>query len=301
MWITLGVLSSFFLGLYDVSKKHALRDNAVIPVLFFSTLTALAWMIPPGLLSILRPEWMKTHGLFVPLLGPADQASVFLKSAIVSLSWIFAYFAFKHLPISLISPVRASAPVWTLLGALILFREAPSALQWIGFFLVIGSYYAFSLIGGREGLRLHRNKWVGFIFLSTLIGTCSTLYDKYLIQNRGLAPMAVQFWFFVYLAVLLAAVWAAFWVPGRRRFTPFRWRWSIAAIGAFLFAADFLYFRALNRKEALIVILSAIRRSDVLVSFTVGSLLFRDRNVRLKSLALVGVLAGILCMILSAR
>jgi bacterial/archaeal transporter family protein len=301
MWIYLGVLSSLFLGLYDVSKKHALRANAVIPVLFFSTACALFWMIAPALFSWLRPEWMRSHGLYVPVLEPALQAAVFLKSAIVSLSWVFAYFAFKHLPITLISPVRASAPVWTLIGAVILFREAPSPLQWIGFFLVIGSYYAFSMIGEREGLRLHRNKWVGFMVLSTIIGTCSTLYDKYLIQNRGLTPMAVQFWFFIWLAVILGAVWAVFWLPVRKRYAPFEWRWSVFTIGAFLFAADFLYFRALARREALIVILSAIRRSDVLVSFTVGSLLFRDRNVRIKSLALLGVLAGMLCMVFSAK
>jgi transporter family protein len=158
MWIYLGILSSFFLGLYDVSKKHALRDNAVLPVLFLSTLFALVWMAPPALLTAFRPDWAAAHGLFIPLPGPAGHAALFLKSAIVSLSWIFAYFAFKHLPITLISPVRASAPVWTLLGALLLYRESPTRLQWTGFFLILGAYYAYSLIGAREGVRLTRNK-----------------------------------------------------------------------------------------------------------------------------------------------
>ena len=53
LWITLGILSSLFLGLYDVGKKHALRENAVIPVLFLSSVFALAWMIPPVVLSVL--------------------------------------------------------------------------------------------------------------------------------------------------------------------------------------------------------------------------------------------------------
>jgi transporter family protein len=134
-----------------------------------------------------------------------------------------------------------------------------------------------------------------------MIGTCSTLYDKYLLQHLKFTPMAVQAWFFVYLAVILGAVWAVFWVPRRKRFTPFRWRWSVAAIGFFLALADFVYFRALARTEALVVLLSAIRRSDVLVSFSVGSLLFRDRNVTAKALVLLGVLAGMLCIVLSTR
>ncbi len=37
-WIAASLVSAFFLGLYDLSKKHALRDNAVLPVLFLSTL-----------------------------------------------------------------------------------------------------------------------------------------------------------------------------------------------------------------------------------------------------------------------
>ena len=45
MWIWLGLVSMFFLGVYDVCKKHALRENAVLPVLFLSNLASvqLAW------------------------------------------------------------------------------------------------------------------------------------------------------------------------------------------------------------------------------------------------------------------
>ena len=38
MWLALAFLSAALLGLYDVSKKQALRGNAVIPVLFLNTL-----------------------------------------------------------------------------------------------------------------------------------------------------------------------------------------------------------------------------------------------------------------------
>jgi len=38
-WVIDILLSAFFLGLYDLCTKHAVRANAVTPVLFFSTLT----------------------------------------------------------------------------------------------------------------------------------------------------------------------------------------------------------------------------------------------------------------------
>lgn len=301
MWIYLGILSSLFLGFYDVSKKHALKDNAVLAVLFLSTVWGALWMLPEIALSALAPARAVNLGLYVPILGWRDHMHFFAKAFIVATSWIFAYFGFKHLPISIVSPIRASGPVWTLLGAVILFQEMPNAIQWIGLFLIIFSYAVFSLIGGREGIRFHRDKWVFFIFLSTLIGTCSSLYDKYLIQRRGYSPMAVQAWYFVYLVLILGMVFLIFWWPVRKKYTPFQWRWTVPAIGFFLMVSDFVYFRALQDPDALIVLLSAIRRSNVIISFFVGSLVFRDVNIPQKALALAGVLAGVLCIVLSVR
>ena len=37
MWLALAFLSAALLGLYDTSKKAALKNNAVIPVLFLNT------------------------------------------------------------------------------------------------------------------------------------------------------------------------------------------------------------------------------------------------------------------------
>ena len=39
-WIVASLVSALFLGVYDLCIKHAIRDNAVLPVLFFSTLRA---------------------------------------------------------------------------------------------------------------------------------------------------------------------------------------------------------------------------------------------------------------------
>jgi hypothetical protein len=39
-WVLLSICSALFLGFYDLAKKHAVRDNAVLPVLFFGILTS---------------------------------------------------------------------------------------------------------------------------------------------------------------------------------------------------------------------------------------------------------------------
>jgi bacterial/archaeal transporter family protein len=301
MWILLGIVSSVFLGFYDVSKKHALRENAVIPILFLSTVAGAACMIPIVLCSALAESKARLWGVFIPAIGPGDHLHILAKAAIVAASWIFAYFGFKHLPISIVSPIRASGPVFTLIGAVFLFGEMPSTAQWVGLALIIFSYWTFSLIGTKEGIRFHTDKWVGFIFLSTFIGTFSALYDKYLIQRLGIEPMAVQVWYFAYLVLILGLVFLVFWWPKRTRYTPLNWRWTVPAIGFFLTVSDFVYFRALTYPGAMIVLLSAVRRSNVLVSFFLGGRIFKDVNLVPKALALAGVLAGVLCIVLSVR
>ncbi len=299
MWIYLGLISSVLLGLYDVCKKHALNHNAVLPVLFLSTVAG--FMPMPFFLaaSRLAPEVMQQIHCYVPIATLSEHLHILLKSGIVTVSWVLAYFAVKHLPISLFSPIRASGPAWTLLGAVLLFHERPLPMQWAGIAVIFCSYYAFSVIGQKEGVVFHRSRWILYIFLATLIGSISTLYDKYLIQQLGYTPMLVQFWFSFYNVALLGPFTACVWWPKRKEYTPLEWRWSIPMIGLLLVAADFVYFNAVKNPDALIVILSLLRRSSVVVSFAVGAFLFGDVNRRSKAWALAGVLAGVILIVLA--
>jgi len=301
MWIWLGLVSMVFLGFYDVCKKHALHDNAVLPVLFLSNVASAVLALGFLLGSLLAPDAMASSGLSLGTISPNGHGLLFIKAIIVSTSWVLAYFAMKHLPISIVSPIRASGPVWTLVGAIVLFQESPSLMQWVGMAIILASYFAFSLVGRAEGIHFHRSKWILCIFLATLVGTCSSLYDKWLLQRMGFLPVQVQVWFTLYLLAIFTVYFSVFWWPRRRHTTPFTWRWSIPLIGILLFAADFVYFFAVANPEALIVILSVLRRCSVLISFFAGAFLFKEVNKRRKAWVLAGILAGVLLIILSGR
>jgi transporter family protein len=300
MWLYLGIFSALFLGLYDISKKHSLQKNAVLPVLFLSTVFAAAMVVPAIILSGFYPEYMVKAGIYVPAISLTGHLHIFAKSAIVSASWVLSYLALKNLPISIATPIWASGPLWVLLGAIAFFHEQPTMLQYLGMGTMIVSYYAFSVIGSKEGIRFHADKWVMFMLLGTLIGTCSALYDKYLIQKLEYSPVAVQAWFSIYLVVILGAVVSAFWIPQRKNHTPFEWRWSIPLIGVFLIIADFAYFRALTYQGSLIAILSTLRCSSIVVSFMGGVILFKETRMMHKAFALCGILAGVI-LILSSK
>lgn len=291
-WILLSLLSACFLGFYDLAKKHALKENAVLPVLFFSVvISALVWVI---LMSL--PDGLLTGDQFaqfrVDPLNGWDHLKLLGKSALVGSSWIFSYFALKNLPISIVGPIRATSPFWTILLAVTLMGERLSFKQWIGVSIVLVAFYAFSLVGKLEGIRFHRDKWVACILIGTGLGAMSALYDKYLLQTAALSPATVQAWFSIYMVPFLLP----FYLLWLGRVWPrgvFVWRHSIPLIGLLLLLADFVYFTALAEPDALISVISPIRRTAVLVSFLGGIYIHKEKNFAVKLVCILVLLVGV--------
>jgi transporter family protein len=111
--------------------------------------------------------------------------------------------------------------------------------------------------------------------------------------------MAVQSYYAIYQAIIMGIILLLLWYPKRKETTPFRWKKSIVAISVFLTLADFLYFFALSDPHSMISLLTVVRRSGVVVSFSLGAFLFREKNILVKAICLLGVIAGTLLLLLS--
>ena len=122
MWIGLAFISAFLLGCYEVNKKISLDGNAVIPVLFFNTLISSLIFVPFIFLSFFT-DMLDGTMLYVPRVSFETHVAVFIKAVIVLSSWIFGYFALKHLPLTITGPIKAIQPVVTLVGAMLVFGE----------------------------------------------------------------------------------------------------------------------------------------------------------------------------------
>lgn len=292
MWIIPAFISASLLGLYDVFKKISLSGNAVLPVLFLNIFFCCLLLSPVVILSCFFPDTLRNTAFFLSSIPPSDHALLLLKAVIVLSSWTFAYFAIKHLPLTIASPIKATQPVLTLTGAVCLFGERLNLWQWAGISLAIVSLYLLSWNGKREGIRFSRNKWILFMVLAILSGALSGLYDKFLLTR--IDRMNVQIWFNFYQLLLMGGIVLLLWYPGRKHTTPFRWKWSIPFISLFLVLADFAYFYALSRTDAMISVISLVRRSGVIVTFVAGAILFREKNLKAKFIDLVLVITGML-------
>ncbi|MDY5091716.1 MAG: DMT family transporter [Prevotella sp.] len=305
MWLILAFLSATLLGFYDVFKKMALRGNAVIPVLFLNTLFCSLIFIPFIVAS--AAGVLASDSLFyVPACGWEVHKYIVLKSFIVLSSWLFGYFAMKHLPITIVGPVNATRPIMVLVGAMLVFGEQLNLWQWGGVLLAIISFFLLSKSGKKEGIDFKHNRWVYFLVLAAVFGAVSGLYDKYLMApvsegGLGLARMAVQSWYNLYQCFLMGLMLLLLWWPQRQLTTPMHWHWAIVFIGLFLSAADFVYFYALSLPDAMISIVSMIRRGSVIVSFLFGAAVFREKNLGGKIIDLLLVLLGMVFLYIGSR
>ena len=125
--LLLVALSALSLGFYNVACKHAVSENSAVDVLLWSSVAGLVAFLAAaaadggaaGLAEAMRAT-------------PAARWMLAGKVALVGSSWAAGYLAMRRLPISLAAPVRATAPLWTLLGAIALYGETPGPVRALG-------------------------------------------------------------------------------------------------------------------------------------------------------------------------
>ncbi len=305
MWLLLAFLSAALLGFYDAFKKKALMENAVIPVLFLNTLFSSLVFLPFVLLSY-NTAVLDGTIFHVASGGWEVHRYILLKSSIVLSSWILGYFGMKHLPLTIVGPINATRPVMVLVGALFIFGERLNGWQWIGVVLAVASFFMLSNSSKKEGIDFKHDHWIYMVVGSAFLGAVSGLYDRYLMApvnegGAGLDKMIVQSWYTFYQCIMMGVVLIVLWWPTHKKTTPFHWNWFIVGVSLFLSAADFVYFYSLSIPDAMISIVSMVRRSSVVVSFLFGAAFFHEKNLKAKTLDLILVLLGMIFLYIGSE
>ena len=301
MWTILAFISALCLGFYDISKKIALRENRVVDVLTISVCISALLLSVPLWLSRLCPEVMTGTPFYVPQLDGEAHLYTILKSVIVLSSWVFAYISLKHLPLSVVSPMQATRPMWTLVGALLIFGERLNTWQWIGVCLAIGTVFVFSFKNKskikNQKSQINTQYYIA-LALAILIGACSGLYDKYLMRRYD--HNAVQVYYTFYQALMMLIVWV---IVNRKNLKfeiinlkSIKKIGVIAMISLFLIISDNVYMLALRDPDSLIAVVSTIRRGGAVIGFAYGLIFLKEPDPWHKVLCMIGILTGLLCL-----
>lgn len=298
-WVFLSLISAFLLGFYDIFKKRTVVGNAIIPVLFYSTLISALLFLPFVVTSRLHPEWYSDDfwkQFFVEPLTGRQHILVFGKTALILVSWMFSYSAMKNLPITVVGPVNQLRPAISLLLLFAIFQEHLIWTQWVGVVLALVSFYLMNRSGKLEGIQFKSNKWVYMLLGSAILVALSGVYDKFLLSGESISPSTIQAWYTIYDFLMMAVLYFAIWRPKRRE-QPFEWRGGIVCMALFVTIADVIYLSGLKQEAAVIVLIPLILYGvRLLVSFAYGALFFREKNIRSKIVPLLMVIAALVFM-----
>lgn len=291
-WITLGLLAGLVLGAYDFLTKLALKEKNVLEVVFWcSVMGALVWL-PFFFVPVGFEHAMACLHLSPATLGLSEQSMLLPKSAMMVATWVLSYYSVKALPLSISAGVRASGPLWTALGAVILLSERLAWWQWLGLAVSMGSYYLFSLIGRKEGIRFNRNEWVLCMLGATLLSSANALYDKHILGTLHMDLAAVQ----AYSAIQRGAIAILLipWVYRKLELSSlFGRNWAVPAIAFAYVLAEYIYLASVQSEGALISVISVLRRTNLIMVFALSAIFFKENFIKQKVVAISGVLLGI--------
>ena len=298
-WVLLSLISAFLLGFYDIFKKRTVVGNAIITVLFYSTLISGLIFLPLIITSHFSPGWYDGafwKQFYVEPLTARQHLLVFGKTALILVSWMFSYSAMKNLPITVVGPVNQLRPAISLLLLFAIFQERLTWMQWLGVVLALVSFYLMNRSGKLEGIHFKTNKWVYMLLGSAVLVALSGVYDKFLLSGESISPTTIQAWYTVYDFLMMAIMYFAIWRPKRSE-QPFEWRGGIVLMALFVSIADVIYLSGLNHKAAVIVLIPLILYGvRLLVSFAYGVIFFKEKNIRSKIIPLLMVIAALVFM-----
>lgn len=272
MWIWMALASAVLLGVYDVAKKAALKNNGIYGILLVAT----------GIGAIFLSPFL-TWGV------GADHLRLIFKALLVTASWVSGMIALKLLPITTVSTFKTSRPMFVVLFSILLFGEHLNWMQWLGVAAVLAALWLLSLSSEREGISFKGNRGFWALLVSVFTGVASALWDKHILS--GMQPLFVQGWTNIYITLMLAAIILLRCARGIRE--SFRWDWTLLLIAALITAADMLYFFSLKADGSMLSVISLIRRSSVIVTFVMGAALFKEKRIAQKAGVLIIMLAGV--------
>ena len=274
MWLWLSVGSALLLGVYDVFKKQALKRNGVYWILLSATALTTLFLTP-----------FLSAGPF------SDHLRLMVKAVLVTVSWVSGLKAMECLPLTTVSTIKASRPMFVVIFSIILFGERLNLLQWLGVAVVMTALFLSSRSKRHETDKKTSAKGISLMIVSVLSGAASALWDKHIMQH--MEPLFVQSWTNLYVTILLAILLLVQYLTDKERFQPLTWDWRILLIAVFITVADALYFFAVKQPDALLSIISMIRRCSVLITFLGGVLVLKEGHVRDKALDMVLMMAGV--------
>ena len=311
MWLVFAFVSATIVGIRDFFKKIALqRSNLLLVLCLVTVFSALLFM--PFIVVSRCTDWLDGSFFHVPESSLTLHLCSLVKCVLLIACWLCSFDGIKHLPLTVSGMIAAFGPVETVLAAMLIYGESLSALQWTGVLVSTASLVSICRGRGEGSTGYWGNRHFWLMLLSTIFSAAAALWDKFAMgrpEDGGLGQsvMFIQSWYNIYQAVFLTVAVLVVRhrcckkaADGQSAPLPFKIAMGILAVSVCEVAADLLYDAALQLPGCLVSILAMVRRGSVVVSFVLGAMFLKERDIRRKAVDLAMVLLGMVLLFLGS-
>ena len=280
MYIFLALLSAVFLGCYEVLKKVSLKKSSIHETLFFYCLC----------------------GFFVSLvfvnkaisIDFIDVLIILMKSGIIVLNWFLVLKCMQKLDVAIVVCFSLLNTTLVVFFSHFIFGEVITIMHFLSLFFIATGIILLTLLERKETKEQVDNqyKYIIFLVLGSMLGACSAMLDKYLINVRNVESGAVLVWFLFFNSIIYGMIYLC--KNKKIEFKKLKSNYWLVLTGIGIALADVVYYSAISLVGAQISLISILRKCSVIVATILASLFLKEKHLFKKLGVLVIMIIGIM-------
>lgn len=275
-YVVLTVISSIFFAFYDLFKKISVKKGKdIYEILFFYTLVAFLCCF-----IFIKDAFTVSF---------IDVMFLFVKSAIVSLSWLLTMKAMTKLDIGIVVPFSLLAAVFTSFNAAIFYGEGIGIVQIGGIIVILFGLLFLSRLSNNDKKETNDYKFLWLLVLASLLTSSAAMLDKKLASN--ISSGAVAFWFFFFLSVIYMGI--CLFKNKKIDFINFKTNLWVVLIGICIFLSDIFYYYTIAIDNTMISVIFILKRLSVFMSVVLASVFLKEKYFLKKSAILLFMFCGL--------
>ncbi len=225
--------------------------------------------------------------------------AIAFRAVIIFLSVTFLMKAFRHLPLSVASPLTNLKSIFALVLGVLFLHESANALQFTGIFVVVlGAYLLDS--EGRNWQKpfkdMFHSKYVQFVLLFAFFTALSSVLAKAILEFTTpltLLFLIVLFLFFIYLSITFLVYGGISDIKDALK----KGRFWFFIISALEMSSAFFFFNAFTA-NAKVILLVPFMQLSTLIEIFLGGKILHEKHIRIKLLAGALMISGVFLIIL---
>ncbi len=268
-----------------------METNSVLEVLFFYTLFAFIMTIPfsRGIFSVS----FKYH------------IAILIKAFAIFIAWLCALNSIKRLPLSVYSVMDMGRMVFSILFGILFLGEGLGYLQIIGMALVITGITLVNLKSKKHSGENTTLKVIPLVLASCILNALSGTLDKFLLSSSPdrwlfgseiLTASQMQFWYMLYLT----AFYGIYILIKKEKIDAkkcLKCPW-IYVLSLLFIVADRALFVANSDPNSKVVIMTLIKQVSVIVTITLGRIIYKEKNILYRLFCAILIIAGIVISVI---